>query len=599
MNMLRPVLARFASRGLVAGLVATIIPVGAALAARQSESQTAAVDFVAVTRDGQPVLDLTADEVVLRIDGKVRPIRSLEFVRFAVSGGAALADVRSAPAFLTNAPAEAPRSFVLVVDDESMPIGQEKRLREALGQFADGLPSSDRVALVTVPNGGVKVDLTADRGRLRRGIAEISPISSVLDPHCRAGSTLTALQTTFETIARSTSHPVIVLFFSSTMVGPSQLEAAQRPNATTGAGGLSTAGGACYLRADDFRRLGDAAAAARVQFYVIHPDYNPGPPGVGIENLRGATGAPVFHLAATGPEAGLPRIARETAGYYLVTFATETGERLDSAHQMNVRVNRRDVEVRARPTLVFSKSMKPATVEAAPTFTSAFEVVRSGRIFREVPLRATTSASRGADGAVNVVTLFESVDPATSIASAAAALFDDSGRGVAYWTGTAKDLTTRPAVIGMAAAPGRYRLRVGVIDGSGKSGVNDAPITAELVPAGSLQLGGLSLGVSRSGGFQPRLQFTTEASALAHVEVYGGAAGTRVSVAFEVAETTDGAPLFRVPGVLSPSSDPDRYSATGTITVGILPPGDYVIRAIIGVEGQPAGRVVRTLHKSG
>lgn len=563
------------------------------------ETQTAVVDFVVVSRDGQPVVDLKGEEVTLRIDGKMRPLKSLEFVRFSASAATASDSGRGpAPAFATNAAQEAARVFVLVVDDESMPIGQEKKLREALDRFANDLPASDRLALVTVPNGGIKVDITSDRERLRRGVAELMPISPIGDPTCRARSTLLTLRTTLETIARVANQPVIVAFFSSNIVGTSEMEASRAPNPSTGAGGLSARGGACLLQPEDFRLVGQAAAEARAQLYVIHPDYSPAPAGAGIENLRGVTGAPIFHLTATGPEAGLPRIARETPGYYLATFETETGERLDSTHQLNIRVTRRDVEVRSRPTLVYGKT-RPAGVEPAPSFGSAFDVVRSGRAFREVLLRATTSSTRGADGAINVVALFEPVDRGVTIASAAAALFDEAGRGVAYWTGSAADLPAWPAAVGMAAPPGRYRLRVGVIDSAGKYGVVDTVVTAELVPAGSLKLGGLSLGVSRSGGFQPRLQFTTEASALAHVEFYGGAAGTPVSVVFEVSETTDGAPLFRVPGVLTATPDADRYSASGTITVGVLPPGDYVIRAIVGIQGQPAGRVVRTLRKAG
>ncbi|HXT68929.1 MAG TPA: hypothetical protein VN700_04200 [Vicinamibacterales bacterium] len=562
------------------------------------ETPPAAIDFVVVAKDGQPVSDLRADEVSLRVDGKVRPIKSLEFVKFAATGAQSTAP-GVAPAFATNAAVETPRAIVLVVDDESMPIGQERKLREAIDQFAAGLPASDRVALVTVPNGGIKVDLTSDRERLRRGVAEITPISPTVHPSCRARTTLLTLRGTFETIARaSNGQPIVVAFFSASMEGPSQMERIEKPNAQTGTGGLSTAAGACYLQAEDFKMVGEAAAQARALLYVIHPDYNPTPATVGIENLRGVTGAPLFHLTSTGPEAGLPRIVRETPGYWVATFDIEPGERLDNTHILGVRVSRRDVDVRSRPTLVYSKA-RPAAADAAPAFTSAFDVLKSGRIFREVSLRAAASPTMGPNGALNLVTLFEPTDPSTVLASAAAALFDEQGRGIAYWTGTAKDLSTWPAVVGMVAPAGRYRLRVAAIDGSGKYGVVEAAVNAELVPAGPLKLGGLSLGLSRSAGFLPRLQFSTEASALVHLEVYGGAAGMPVSVVFEVSETTDGPPLFRVPGVLSATAEEGRFSATGTVTVGILPPGDYVIRAIVGVQGQSAGRVIRTLRKVG
>jgi hypothetical protein len=82
---------------------------------------------------------------------------------------------------------------------------------------------------VTVPNGGVKVDLTTDRERLRRGIAEITPITSVVNAACRARSTLVTLRNTFETFGRVTSQPLIAVFFSATMVGTSEMQRAVTP----------------------------------------------------------------------------------------------------------------------------------------------------------------------------------------------------------------------------------------------------------------------------------------------------------------------------------------------------------------------------------
>jgi len=41
----------------------------------------------------------------------------------------------------------------------------------------------------------------------------------------------------------------------------------------------------------------------------------------------------------------------------------------------------------------------------------------------------------------------------------------------------------------------------------------------------------------------------------------------------------------------------DHYSATGAVAIGALPPGDYSVRAVIGVDGKGLARVVRTLRK--
>ena len=562
------------------------------------EPQPVSVDFVAVTREGKPADDLKAADLALRIDGKARPIKALEFVRFA---GTAANATPIVPAFVTNAAPEAVRSFVLIVDDESVPIGQEHKLREAMTRWTTELPAQDRVALVTVPNGGVKVDLTTDRERLRKGIADITPLTPVVNPACQARSTLVTLRNTFDAFGRVSSQPIIAVFFSATMVGASGMERAATPSAQTGAGGLSIAGGACNLNYEDFKAVGQVAAEARVITYVMHPDFNPMPATAGIENLRSVTGAPLLHLSGTAGVPGLTKLAQEMGGYYRLTFETETGERLGGiAHQMDLKtVARKDVDIRARPQVMLTPSRPVVPDTGVTSFSNAFDLVRSGRSFRDLPLRATSSLARGSDDSINVITLFDTPDPAAKLTSAAAALFDVEGRGVAYWKGEPGDLTGGLSVVGMMVPKGRYRLRIGAIDAAGRYGVIDDTLMVELTPAGPLTMGGLSLGVSRSGGFQPRLQFSSEQSALAHLELYGGVAGTPVGAVFEVSESTDGPAMFRVPGAISPTSDEDRFSVTGAIPVAMLPPGNYVIRAIVGVQGKASGRVLRTLHKIG
>jgi hypothetical protein len=42
-----------------------------------------------------------------------------------------------------------------------------------------------------------------------------------------------------------------------------------------------------------------------------------------------------------------------------------------------------------------------------------------------------------------------------------------------------------------------------------------------------------------------------------------------------------------------------RYIATAAIPIGALPPGEYSVRALVGIEGQALTRVIRTLKKDG
>jgi hypothetical protein len=54
-----------------------------------------------------------------------------------------------------------------------------------------------------------------------------------------------------------------------------------------------------------------------------------------------------------------------------------------------------------------------------------------------------------------------------------------------------------------------------------------------------------------------------------------------------------------MPAAITPTEDATRAMLSAVIPLGALPPGDYVIRAVISSPDGPSGRVVRTLRKVG
>ena len=554
---------------------------------------TIAFDFQAVSPTGQPIADLRPDEITIRVDGKPRTLRSLQFVTYA---GAETVSTAVPRAFGSNQIGERVRAMVLVIDDESIPIGQERKLRQFLNAFIDTLPARDQVALVTVPHGGMKVDLTTDRDRLRRGINEIAPITATTEAPCQAKTILTTLSGLFDSVSRG-DQPITVAYVSSTLFGFSSLTYGARPTAT--GGGLPTEAGVCRVQNEDFDAVGRAAAGARAQFYVVHPDYSMTTVQAGIENLRSVTGAPLFHLASD-KEPGLIRVAREASGYYLATFDAIRADRNGLPHDISVKSSRRDVEVRSRPKIVIGSDASIASPSGA--MYAPREMVRTTRPFRDLPLRTAGFASRprGGGDAVNVMVLFESADKDVTLTAASAGLFDSGGRLVTQWNAAAGEVGTPGELVAlaMAAPPGAYRLRVAAVDSKGRTGAVDTEVEAELAPAGPLRLSSVLLGLSRNGAFSPRLQFTTETTAIAYLEVYNATEEMKATGIFELARSENGPALMQFPCGLDPTSEPGRFLITTSIPVGALPPGDYVIRGIVGVEGQAAGRVIRTLHKA-
>ena len=203
---------------------------------------------------------------------------------------------------------------------------------------------------------------------------------------------------------------------------------------------------------------------------------------------------------------------------------------------------------------------------------------------------------------MKIVAIAETLEPSVKLTSAAVGVFDDTGRYIGRWTASAGDLDRSPLMAAMIAPAGRCRLRVAAIDASGRRGTADYELDAEITRAGALTLSSIVLGLSRDGGFIPKLQFGAEPVALAHIEIYGGSPGARVSAMLEVATTLNGAAMFTVPLAIEPGdpggNDAPHYLASGAVPIGALPPGDFVVRAIVGIDGQPTGRVVRTLRKA-
>jgi len=291
-------------------------------------------------------------------------------------------------------------------------------------------------------------------------------------------------------------------------------------------------------------------------------------------------------------------MARETSGYYTATFDTEPDELVGRPHPSSVRTTRKDVEVRDRPFLVVGRPGPTAHTVAPTTVVTAEAMARSGKPFRDLPLRATASSFRNANGSINVIVAWEPTDPTVKVMTAYAALIDESGAAREIWPGQTEPLTAWPTSLGMTVKPGTYRLRITAIDSNGRQGSVDDSVVAEIRQAGTLQVSGVLLGLQPEGKFAPRLQFTNEPQAVAYLEIYGATEGARIAAYFEVATTTNGPASSTVPGTFVSVGEDGKYAVTAKIPLANLAPGDYVIRAIVGEPGKPGARVIRTLHKA-
>jgi hypothetical protein len=556
------------------------------------------VDFTAVLADGAPVTDLEASEVQVRINGRVRIIRALRRVAAAPPPAAPGAAPGLPAPFGTNDTVAVGRTIALVFDEESFVPGREQLLRRAVEGLLAQLTPADQTMVVALPFAGVKVSFTSDTARIRLAMEKLAGQGvrheSGSDLACRTRRFLDAFDEFLQGQAGRSSPLTIVLFTAGL--------AAPRRDAP-----MALGPGMCELLVDHFEQVTASAGAARANFFVVPPDdigmagerwresiagvgsLGSNNPLEGIEHIIGATGGVRLPLDASGTNA-LFRVARESAAYYVAELEPERDEAVGRSRSLDVRLSRRRAIVRARPAITFTE---PRRGDRTPRLALS-DLLLSRQAGTDLPLRTAGFTVRQPDGRLRVGVVVEPVEPGTSLASVGAVLVEADGLAVAQWF--AADPLERPLLGAMAAPPGTYRLRVVAIDSAGRIGAAETAVVAHLTAVGPLLLGSMLLGLSREQGFEPRLQFTEEPTAIASFDIYGGAAGMPISAALEVARDPDGPAIASLPLTLARAGE-SRVVATGAVPIGALPPGDYVVRGIIRLEDGTTGRVSRTLRK--
>jgi hypothetical protein len=558
-------------------------------AATSTDAALVTVDFRALGADGQPLVDLKPDEVTLRVGGRTRTLRSLQLLR---PSGRAASEL-PAP-FAENAVGEAGRDVFLVLDEDSIAPGREQPVREAVRHLVRALPAEDRVGLTTVPLGRAHVGLTRDHDRVLSTLAGLASRAQVgettSDLNCRTRLTLEALERVFALV--DGELPATVVFFSVGMARPAETFAQ-----------LRVASDLCEVRTEHFRQLGAAAVASRATLYVVHVMDErelPGPAAAdlaaGLESLAGVAGGEFVRVLGDAG-ATMGRVAREISVRYLASFEPEAAERDGSSRRVEVRVDRPGARVQVLPEVTIPRPRPPSAATRPP---NPREMLRVGRAYRDLPLRAASFTARTpGDDRVKIVTLFEPSAPGTTLTAAAVGLFDKDGKLAAQWTAQGGELGRQPVIAALAANPGTYRVRVAAVDGAGRRGTVDEEVVAEAPRSGPVTLSALLLGIVPDGAFAPKLQFAGEAAAVAYLEVYGASRTAALDVRFELAPSADAAPLLTAPGQSPGPGSTDLRIAYGVFPLAPLPPGDYLVRAVVAVDGRVVGRVERTLRKAG
>jgi hypothetical protein len=576
-------------------VLAVIAPGGIALG--QKGNPPLRINFRALTEDGQQVSDLTVGELALKINGKPRPILSLSKSQ-TTAGGASDERANLPIPYATNTVATSGRVFYLLVDNDSIAPGREGPMKEAVGMLTSELSTGDMVGLLTT-EGELNIMPTDDIAKVKLAVNQMagkaSSAETTTDAQCRTVHVLRDLGTM---ISLSGASPTTLVVFSGGMSMPEAKIVNVGARNRTALGGSSAPTSAltdaCPVTPEAFDNIGVLAASANVDLYMFHLTdamVNRSPTqDAGFESLAGATSAEFVRISGS-PQAGVARMLRETSTYYTATFEPDPSEHAGQTLRIDLKSTRDKVKVRARPAVDMPKMNLAKN-------TSPQNMLRTAAEYRDLPIRtaAYPAPTVGSDE-VTVVAVFESID-GTTMTSASVGLFDEKNTLKKQWTARPEELAKRPTQAALTAPAGTYRVRVAAVDGSGRTGTADYDLQAQVPRADPLKLSALVLGTQGPGGFAPRLDFKGESVAIGMVQIYGVPKGATVKMDLDVSPTADGVALATADTTIMAARADDQRIAFGGFSIDSLQPGDYLMRAVVSLDGKPVGKVVRTLRKS-
>jgi VWFA-related protein len=270
------------------------------------------IDVVALDRSGAPVPDLRREELEVWIGGYRVPIETF--------------------AAVTPADAErGDRSIVLLLDDVTLAPAMIPRARDAARRFVNRMSPGDQIAVVTL-NGG-SAESTGDRARLLKSIDAYNvQLAGVIRVDALGEQVLTTIASLSRQFAEGPARRKTIV-----AIGAAWLFDTPIPPPTVGRD----------LRAEwtDAMR---AMASANATLYVIDPA------GIGMSRMVGGssglareTGGHAF-VNTNDVNGAADRIMREAGSYYLIGVADPPVGRKADLRDLDVRVLRRGVSVRAR-----------------------------------------------------------------------------------------------------------------------------------------------------------------------------------------------------------------------------------------------------------
>jgi VWFA-related protein len=623
------------------------------------------VDVVVVTKNGVPVTDLTATDFTVTAGSRTRRLVSSEFITAPRRGaGAVVSPSPDLPAPSSNQRTTPPgRSVLFVVDVDDIRAGEGRVAMQAIADYANGLEPDARVGLVALPYGTPRVDFTTNRQLVSDAARQITDTSrrsadAEMSPGEAAGINVGDTAALVAWWERTLGEPTVGLNRGCPKPNRRPIE-----EPTTVPEGCKTQADRTLdvyrrqarnrldsLRAlaesmapldgqkaivlvsegfytdpqlrNDVRKFASAAERARVALYALHLDAPLMEAGVRgnttagrvLDDRQGFDGMADLALAARGtalrvvahPAAMLKRIDTELSGYYLLAFERSPDDRDGQHVPIDVRVNRPDLDVRARREFTPAAS-RGADADAGKKVDpkTAMGALLNGPAATGLPIAVDTYAlPLDATSPRVSVMLVADVTTTGRQADVGFEIRDATGKAVADSFDGNADLLPGGSgrvryAITTTVPPGAYTLLLGVRAPNGQQGKVTHTFVARAWPAGPMRLSEVVLGEVVGNAFRPIARPDRGQDVIAvRVEAHAttATAFSMYTIGFDFTRVGDTAIALTAPARLSGAPDVLRRAATTLVDTRDLPPGDYIVRVrLFAKDGTVTAQSARVL----
>jgi VWFA-related protein len=597
----------------------------------QASIDVTSVDVTVVDSGGRPVMNLQPEDFSVRIQGIARRVVSAEWVSLATPERSSAAP--PPPGYSTNENATGGRLIVFLVDQPNIRFGGAMGIRAALNGFLDRLQPSDRVAAVGVGPGSASTPFTADRERVKQVIAgmvgqgaatrgfglyqialseaiavqrgDALQLDNLISRECADEPLGPALELCAGMLQREAERIAsdgiadgeqTINTLRTLLLG---LKTIDVPKTVV----LVTEGFVLGNQRSSILELGNLAAAARTSIYALKLDddlfaditqrraptarfQDSRAASEGLEMLVSATRGALFNVVVAA-DAAFARIESELSGYYLLGVEFNPIDKDGKPHPVRVEVNRPRSVVRARRQLIGGVEH---LIERSPS-QAAMIALSSPLTVSGLPLRVATFSLQGPEQSKVQLLIHASIGNdyvSSKVVSVAYVITDRDGR---IMETLGDEMRLFPVLNGVPSGlefsggaslpPGEYTLKVAVAEGD-RVGTIEHPVHAGLVTAGDLTLSELLVGgpTDIRELFGPTIGHTVAYGAVhGYLEAYGPGAAA-LTAKYEIAADAESPAILSAAAPARTAGD-QRVIFSGVMLVRQLPPGTYVLRAVV------------------